>query len=113
MFFKFWSWGVQRNPGSYPEVYLKLRDEKNREIISKFTILDVLNEKKDIRGLFWNLVFEAASQFVSCDDEWLKDAHVSNNNFEKLQHSMKKLISKEMDLGEFLKEWDGFEFKMF
>ena len=46
MIFIFKCWGVQRKPSSFPEVYLKLRDEKNREIICIYSIDDVIDKEK-------------------------------------------------------------------
>lgn len=112
MKFSFHSWGVQRKSFSFPEVYLKLRDDKNREIVCIYNVDDIMNEKLNIRKLFWDLVNEVATEFI-CNDEWLKDVRISDKYFENLQFSIKNLLDMKITLTEFLKEWDQFEFKFF
>ena len=113
MIFIFKCWGVQRKPSSFPEVYIKLRDEKNREIICIYTIDDVLDEEKNLKDFIHDVVFDIASDYISCDDEWLKDVKVSDKRFEEVQDSMNKLIVMDITLGEFLEKWEHFEFKLF
>ena len=113
MIFIFKCWGVQRKPSSFPEVYLKLRDEKNREIICIYSIDDVLDKEKNLKDFIHDIVFDNASDYISCDDEWLKDVKVSDKHFEEVQDSMNKLIDMDITLGEFLEKWEHFEFKLF
>ena len=68
MIFIFKCWGVQRKPSSFPEVYLKLRDEKNREIICIYSIDDVIDKEKNLKDFIHDVVFDIASDYISCDE---------------------------------------------
>lgn len=68
------------------------------------------NEDENLRSVIYNMIIDRDSQYISCDDEWMRPAHQSDHLLEDLQQCIYKVCQFEMTLEDFWAKWKDFSF---